>query len=169
MSPGCSTYRCSRWRHRKEPRLGFPYVPRTLPEAAWLGSKFLPTIYVCAASRFHYFGVNLMRFRFSALWMARVGLVAFGYLPGNVAANDWPHWRGPNFNGISMEKHWASQWPAEGPKTVWKGSVGTGFSSVSVAQGKLYTLGYGDEKETVFCFDANSGKVLWQHSYDSDL
>jgi outer membrane protein assembly factor BamB len=30
-------------------------------------------------------------------------------------------------------------------------------------------MGYGDEQETVFCFDASSGKVLWQHSYDSDL
>lgn len=84
-------------------------------------------------------------------------------------AEDWPRWRGPNLNGISSEKGWTTQWPANGPKTLWKASVGTGFSSMAVAQGRLYTMGYGEEKDVVYCLDAKNGKILWQHEYDSDL
>ena len=32
-------------------------------------------------------------------------------------AGDWPHWRGPDRNGISQEKGWNAKWPAEGRKT----------------------------------------------------
>ena len=108
-----------------------------------------------------------MILRSSRSWVVLLSLAA--WLPGIVLAEDWPHWRGPNFNGVSAEKGWSTQWPPEGPKVLWKASVGIGFSSISVAQGRVYTMGYGDEKETVFCFDAESGKILWQHAYDSDL
>ncbi|HKS38468.1 MAG TPA: PQQ-binding-like beta-propeller repeat protein [Verrucomicrobiae bacterium] len=77
---------------------------------------------------------------------------------------DWPHWRGPDLNGISREKVTAS-WPAEGPRQLWKASVGIGFSSVAVAQGRVFTLGNKDETDTVYCFDAETGKELWTHAY----
>lgn len=80
-------------------------------------------------------------------------------------ANDWPHWRGPNFNGISSETGWTTKWPAEGPKQLWKASVGTGFSSMSVVGNHVYTMGNSADQDTVFCFDAASGKVVWKHSY----
>jgi len=79
-------------------------------------------------------------------------------------ADDWPRWRGPDLNGISREKIIAS-WPAEGPKQLWKASVGIGFSSVAVSQGRVFTLGNKDETDTVYCFDATTGKELWKHSY----
>src|SRR4051794_12604744 len=141
--------------------------PRTVPERSMLGSKFLAAISVCARSTFYYFGESYMILRFARSWVVLLCLSA--WLPGRVLAEDWPHWRGPNFNGISAEKGWSAQWPPEGPKILWKASVGIGFSSTSIGQGRVYTMGYGDEKETVFCFDAESGKTLWQHAYDSDL
>lgn len=52
---------------------------------------------------------------------------------------------------------------------MWKASVGIGFSSISVAQGRAFTLGYGNSNDTVFCFDAASGRQLWKHSYPSSL
>src|SRR5437762_10636757 len=84
-------------------------------------------------------------------------------------ANDWPHWRGPDLNGISTEKDWTTVWPKEGPTQLWKASVGTGFSSVAVAQGRLFTLGNQDETDTVFCFDAETGQAIWKHSYPCPL
>jgi outer membrane protein assembly factor BamB len=85
------------------------------------------------------------------------------------AADDWPHWRGPHHNGISDEKGWRDTWPEEGPTVAWKASVGTGFSSVAVSQGRLYTLGNTDEKDTVACLDAVTGKAIWSHTYDAPL
>jgi outer membrane protein assembly factor BamB len=81
------------------------------------------------------------------------------------SAGDWPRWRGPDLNGVSRETGWTTAWPREGPKQLWKASVGTGFSSVSVAQGRLFTLGNKNETDTVYCFDAETGKELWKHSY----
>jgi len=82
---------------------------------------------------------------------------------------DWPGFRGPNRNGISTEKDWLSQWPEDGPKKLWTAQVGLGYSSVAVADGRAFTLGNRDGNETVYCFDAATGKSLWRYSYPCDL
>ena len=87
----------------------------------------------------------------------------------SLLATDWPQWRGPDRNGISSEKEWAGQWPQNGPQILWKASVGLGFSSVVVADSRAFTVGHADDKDSVFCFDVTTGKVLWKHSYASDL
>src|SRR6185503_11848720 len=84
-------------------------------------------------------------------------------------ADDWPQWRGPARNGISQEKGWTDQWPKEGPPIAWKARVGLGFSSVLVGGGKAVTAGHANDTDTVFCFDALSGKELWKHSYPAEL
>jgi outer membrane protein assembly factor BamB len=82
---------------------------------------------------------------------------------------DWPQWRGPDCNGISKETGWKTQWPAEGPKQLWKAKVGTGFSSFAIAGGRVYTMGNTDDTDTVFCFKEDTGEVLWKHSYPQKL
>ncbi|MDB6022576.1 MAG: qgdA [Pedosphaera sp.] len=83
---------------------------------------------------------------------------------------DWYRWRGPDLNGISTETGWQTQWPAEGPKQLWKASVGAGFSSMSVSQGRVYTMGNdGDATDTVWCLDAATGAPVWKHSYPCPL
>ena len=82
---------------------------------------------------------------------------------------DWPNWRGPNHDGVSKEIGWLSTWPAEGPKRLWKSSVGTGFSSIVVANGRAYTMGNQDNTDIVYCLDAESGRIVWRHSYPADL
>jgi outer membrane protein assembly factor BamB len=105
-----------------------------------------------------------------------VGFVSLGLFGGlaKPSAGDWVRWRGPDLNGISSETGWLAKWPDDGPKRLWKAKVGTGFSSVSVANGKVYTLGNsgrgkGEEKDTVFCFDAATGKAIWSHAYEAKL
>ena len=56
-------------------------------------------------------------------------------------------------------------WPAEGPKQLWKASVGAGFSSVAVASGRLYTMGVVAGQETVWCLDVLTGQEVWKHPY----
>src|ERR1043166_2915544 len=83
-------------------------------------------------------------------------------------ADDWPQWRGSNRDCISKEEI-TTTWPADGPKVLWRASVGIGFSSVSVTQGRAYTLGNARDEETVWCLDATTGKIIWKHSYPSPL
>ncbi len=84
-------------------------------------------------------------------------------------AADWPGWRGAARNGISSETDLNWHWPPEGPKVLWKGSVGTGFSCVTLAAGRAYTLGNRENVDTVFCLDAETGSELWRHSYPCRL
>jgi outer membrane protein assembly factor BamB len=94
-----------------------------------------------------------------------VGFTTLLWLLNNRAA-DWPQWRGPNRDGKSSEE---IKWPDGGPRVIWKVAVGTGFSSVSVSRGRVYTMGNADEKDTIWCLSATNGKPIWQHSYDSVL
>ena len=84
-------------------------------------------------------------------------------------AADWPQWRGPDQNGISKETGWSAKWPAEGPKQLWKAQVGVGYSSFAVSNGRVVTTGNEKDVETIFCFDANTGAVIWKLSFDSKL
>ncbi len=88
-------------------------------------------------------------------------------MPFMAASADWPCWRGLDHNGISTETQWRDTWPATGPRIVWRANVDTGFSAVALAAGKLYTLGNTDDRDTVYCLDALTGKQIWKHSYDA--
>ena len=75
---------------------------------------------------------------------------------------NWPQWRGPNRDGISKETGLLKQWPAEGPPLAWKATgAGRGFSSFSVANGKLYTMGLRGDREFIIAFDVATGKEAW--------
>jgi outer membrane protein assembly factor BamB len=100
---------------------------------------------------------------------AIVSLIAGGR---TAAGADWPNYRGPNHDGISSETDWQSQWGNTGPAVLWKGSVGTGFSTFAIANGRVYTMGNtsGDNSsDVIFCFDAETGKEVWRHSYPCPL
>ncbi len=80
--------------------------------------------------------------------------------------DDWPTWRGPNLDGISRE----TDWKDEG-EPVWEAQVGLGYSSVSVAAGLAYTAGFDEQakEDSVRCFDAETGKLVWTYSYPAKI
>ncbi|MBL7153092.1 MAG: PQQ-like beta-propeller repeat protein [Phycisphaerae bacterium] len=84
-------------------------------------------------------------------------------------ADDWPNWRGPQHDGISYEVNWGGDWATCEPNVLWSEQVGTGFASIAVADGRVYTMGNTSATDRVFCLDANSGEILWTHSYPSAL
>jgi outer membrane protein assembly factor BamB len=96
-------------------------------------------------------------------------LICVPACPLHAANFDWYRWRGPDLNGISKESGWSATWTASGPKQLWKASVGTGFSSIVVANERAYTMGNRKDKETVYCFDAVTGAEVWKHTYDCDI
>jgi outer membrane protein assembly factor BamB len=79
-----------------------------------------------------------------------------------VVAGDWPQWRGPNRDDNNTETGLLKQWPADGPKRAWLfENGGMGYSGISVAGGKLFTMGTRDNKEILLALDASTGKELW--------
>jgi len=69
-------------------------------------------------------------------------------------AADWPQWRGPNRDGKSLETGLAKKWPQGGPKMLWSiEGLGMGFSTVSIADGLLYTTGMIGKEGILFAID----------------
>ncbi|MFN4259500.1 MAG: PQQ-binding-like beta-propeller repeat protein [Gemmataceae bacterium] len=74
---------------------------------------------------------------------------------------DWPQWLGPARNGSSPETGLLTQWPAAGPKVLWKVAGGDGYSSVAVAGERAFTLVQRGGDELAIALDAATGKELW--------
>ncbi len=113
---------------------------------------------------------------------ATVVMLAAFAVPGmakdetGAAPGEWPNWRGPAKNGISAERGWLAQWPDYGPDVLWDAAVGTGFSSLSIKNLRLYTMGNTatsskdeDQTDQVFCLDAVTGVEIWKHTYPCEL
>jgi outer membrane protein assembly factor BamB len=78
------------------------------------------------------------------------------------AAGDWPAWRGPDRTGLSPETGLLKQWPADGPKLAWKISgLGDGYSTPSIAAGKIFLMGTKGKGEVLIALDIKDGKLLW--------
>ena len=81
----------------------------------------------------------------------------------NRAIDDWPQWRGRNRDGVSAERGLLKSWPQGGPRVVWTAKgAGDGYSSFSVAGGKVFTLGARGGTEYVMAFDEATGRKVWE-------
>ncbi|MBP7936613.1 MAG: PQQ-like beta-propeller repeat protein [Phycisphaerae bacterium] len=101
-------------------------------------------------------------------WMAGLILLA-GVVasPLPAAAGDWPHWRGPNHDGISSETGFATTW-TEPPKIIWDKPIGAAFSSFACVGDKVFTCGTKERKQVLYCLDAGTGDVVWQKAFESE-
>ncbi len=80
-------------------------------------------------------------------------------------AGDSPRFRGPDGDGIFPSRNLLESWPEGGPKLLWSVSgLGEGFSSIAVAEGRLFTTGMSAGRGSVFAFDT-SGKQVWKTEY----
>lgn len=80
-------------------------------------------------------------------------------------ADDWPHWRGLNRNGnVDESSRWSGgNWPPE--EAVWNTNVDSGGSGPIVIGNRLYTMGWKEDEDHVYCIDAQNGRVIWKQSY----
>ena len=77
-------------------------------------------------------------------------------------AGEWPSFHGPDRTNKSSETGLLKEWPEEGPELAWSVSgLGEGYSTVSIAEGYLFTAGIIDKTTYVFAFDLN-GKLIWK-------
>lgn len=101
-------------------------------------------------------------------WLNR-GVAAAGIvLAVDFAHADWPTFRGADRTAVSKEQGLLQEWPADGPPLAWKAvGAGRGYSSLAIADGKVYTLGDGlstvdDKDEYLQCYNADDGKLIWK-------
>lgn len=84
-------------------------------------------------------------------------------------ASDWAEWRGPARDGISPEKGLPTAWSPSGQNLAWKAPYG-GRSAPIVMNGRVYLQNTAEkgamEQERIMCFDADTGKLLWQHRFN---
>jgi outer membrane protein assembly factor BamB len=81
---------------------------------------------------------------------------------------DWPNWRGPNHDGISLEKNFITTW-SESPKALWDKRIGSAFSAFAAVGGKVYTCGTKDKQQVLFCLNAESGEIIWEKAIEKEL
>src|SRR4051812_1364494 len=89
-------------------------------------------------------------------------------------AADWPQWGGPERDSVWREEGIVEKLPAVDPTTgllprKWTAKIGSGYAGPAVANGRVFvTDRVADQNlERVLCFDAQSGKELWKHEYET--
>jgi outer membrane protein assembly factor BamB len=75
---------------------------------------------------------------------------------------DWPQWLGTARDGKSKEAGLLKSWPKEGPPLAWKATgLGEGFSTPSIANGRIFTMSNREKVEYVLCLEEKDGKETW--------
>lgn len=88
--------------------------------------------------------------------------LALCLLAGTALAADWPQFRGPHRDGVSRETGLLKNWPAGGPKVLWKVPLGEGYSHLAVSKGRLFTLYGAGNTDFAAAYDAATGKQIWR-------
>lgn len=101
--------------------------------------------------------MNLRTFTFCTAGIAAITITTM------LTAADWPGWRGPARDAISLQKNITKDWEKKPPKHLWTTEgFGSGYASVSIVSGTLYTTGNKDGGQAVIAADAETGKVIWE-------
>ncbi|MGZ8921624.1 MAG: outer membrane protein assembly factor BamB family protein, partial [Limisphaerales bacterium] len=82
----------------------------------------------------------------------------------------WLNWRGPEQNGTSRETGLPEK--VDPAQALWTADF-PGASTAAVADGRVFIMGYRGEdanlQEGVACFDAETGKLIWEHLFNDYL
>jgi len=87
----------------------------------------------------------------------------------SLRAEDWPNFRGPNYDGASTETGFIKTWPEEGPLILWQREVGPAFSSFAISAGRLFTCGAENKRQTLLCLDVFTGEVIWKKAFEDEV
>jgi outer membrane protein assembly factor BamB len=75
---------------------------------------------------------------------------------------NWPQWRGLRRDNVSEDRGLLNSWPEEGPSLSWEVvGIGGGIAAVSVAGGRVFTVGYLEDGEYLTALDEGTGRRLW--------
>ena len=75
---------------------------------------------------------------------------------------DWPGLRGPNFDG-SVRDATLSISDETALAVGWSQTIGSGYSSIAVGNGRVVTMHVGGDNDVVSAFDVESGEEIWRY------
>ncbi|MBX3732542.1 MAG: PQQ-binding-like beta-propeller repeat protein [Verrucomicrobiae bacterium] len=91
-------------------------------------------------------------------------ILSAGLRPAGAAVSGWLSWRGPLATSVSLETNLPVK--LDGLRPLWTADF-PGQSTPVIAGDRLYINGYlGDDaslQETLRCYDAGTGRLLWEH------
>ena len=96
----------------------------------------------------------------------------FAEIPEPVPSASWPAFRGPDRDNIVKNAPpLADAWPPEGPRVVWRRSLGEGYAAPVVHRGLVYILDYDEDEnaDSLRCFAFSDGRELWRRYYAMPL
>jgi len=84
---------------------------------------------------------------------------------GKKITGNFPAFRGPNGLGITRQKNTPVDWDgASGRNIIWKSAIPySGYNSPVIWGDHLFLTGANNNEQFVFCYNANTGKLIWQH------
>jgi outer membrane protein assembly factor BamB len=113
----------------------------------------LSSLYFCRRAFYIYRSTQFVTCFLVATAFANIGLAE---------GKDWPQFLGPDRNGISTETGLLEQWPAAGPKEIWRVPGGIGMSGFAINDDVLITMVQIGKSQFVLALAPASGKEMWK-------
>ncbi len=77
-------------------------------------------------------------------------------------ADDWPQWRGPQRNNVSVEVGLLKNWPDSGPPLLYQiEGLRNGISAPAIVGNRAFVLSVFDGNEYVIAFNVGTGEREW--------
>ena len=94
--------------------------------------------------------------------VAALGVVLAAQTPSTPSSTDWPQWRGPDRSGKSTETGLLDQWPAGGPRRLWRiTNLGAGYGSVSTKGERIFVQMQVGRQSIVASLNRANGQIVW--------
>ncbi len=105
--------------------------------------------------------------------LAALALGALCLAQMDLAAEDWPEWRGAGRTGVWRETGIVEKFPAQGLAFRWRVPIRGGYSGPAVAGGRVLVSDFSPTDfpagtERALCLDEKTGKVLWEQQWAAD-
>lgn len=103
--------------------------------------------------------------------MAAAASFCFGTFCATAANADtsnspnWLLWGGPNGNFQARAFNLADKWIGNGPPTIWRRSLGDGYSGIAVEDQVLFTAYRDEAHDVVIAVEVESGRTIWETRY----
>ena len=112
----------------------------------------------------------MSRFGATAVFACAIGLAGGG---AEVAADDWPEFRGAGRRGVWNETGIVRAFPDDGLAVRWRTPVRAGYAGPAVAGGRVFVTDWEPRQglrgvERALALDEATGEILWTQTWEAD-